>query len=391
MTERFRNPVIKYTTDTLKTLPGSKLYFSQNGTTTPKSVYADKNKVTSLGAVITADSAGIFVPIFLDGTYRVTLKNAALVTQTGWPVDNVGGEDTTGQFDDWSSITVYSEGDIVTGSNGLRYVAIYNASQNLNQDPTTATAFWDELRLTLEYSALSTFSLNDRVFYSGAEYVSLQNSNTGNTPASSSAWWKKLDEEFVWNASTTYGSGDIVKKSAIRYKSLAGSNTNNDPATSQAFWKAEKLGYEWNAGIVYGSGAYAYDGEIRYISKQGSNTNHQPSTDTSETWWKPDWQAFDSFVTVNTMSGGGTLKPYIPNMLTDGNAGYILPLANTVPNKGWIAIAKSDIARTLYPIITASGADTIAWLAGTDTSFQIDTQFADSMILYSNGSNQWSF
>jgi hypothetical protein len=54
-------------------------------------------------------------------------------------------------------------------------------------------------------------------------------------------------------------------------------------------------------------------------------------------------------------------------------------------------IAKSDIARTLYPIVTASGADTIRWLGGTDTSFQIDTQWADSMILYSNGTNQWSF
>jgi len=348
MTERFRNPVIKWTTDTLKTLPGAKLYFYQNGTSTPKVVYADKNKVTSLGAVITADSAGIFVPIFLDGTYRVELKNAAGATQTGWPVDNVGGEDTTGQFDDWSSITVYTEGDIVTGSNGLRYVAIYNASQNLNQDPTTSPLFWDELRLTLEWDALSNFSINDRVFYSGGEYISLQNSNIGNTPAISSAWWKKLKDHDQWNSATTYGSG-----------------------------------------------VYVYEGDLRYKSVQGSNTNHQPSTDTAFTWWKPEYRVdFESsaqLAKVNPMTGGGTLKAEWNNMILDGNAGYLMPLADSVPEDTGIIISKSDIARTLYPIFTRSGSDTLLWLGGADTACTIDTQFADTMILYSNGVDQWSF
>jgi hypothetical protein len=374
----------------LKTLPNSKLYFYQNGTTTPKAVYADKNKVTSLGAVVDCiDASGVFPPIFLDGTYRVTLKNAAGVTQTGWPVDNVGGEDTTGQFDDWSSITVYSEGDIVTGSNGLRYVAIYNASQNLNQDPTTSPLFWDELRLTLEWDSLSNFSINDRVFYSGGEYVSLQNSNIGNTPASSSAWWKKADEEFVWNASTTYGSGDIVKKSGIRYKSLSGSNTNNDPATTQAYWKAEKLGYEWNAGIVYGSGAYAYDGEIRYISKQSANTNHQPSLDTSEAWWKPDWQAFSPLTTVRTMSGGGALTAYTAHDLTDSST-YTLPLASTVPSGGFVDAVKPEQYKGYQPIVSRSGSDVIRYNGGTDTSIRYTLNYRSGLRYKSNGVDEWS-
>lgn len=342
MTERFRNPVIKYTTDTLKTLPGALLYFYQNGTSTLKTVYKDKNKVTAHTNPVVADSAGIFEPIFLDGTYRVTLKSSAGVVQTGWPVDNVGGEDTQGAFDDWSALISYSVGDLVTGSNGLRFVSLLD--NNLNQDPLTSPTYWDELRLTLDWDALSSYAINDRIFYGGLQYISLQNGNINHTPASSSAWWVQ-----------------------------------------------EKSGYVWNSSTTYGSGAYAYDGEIRYISKQAANTNHQPSADTSETWWKPDWQAFPQLTSVNAMSGGGTLKVRYANMLTDGNAGYVLPLANTVSSGGWIGIAKSDIARSLYPIVTASGADTIAWLGGTDTSFQVDTQFADSMILYSNGSNQWSF
>lgn len=342
MTERFRNPVIKYTTDTLKTLPYSKLYFYQNGTTTPKAVYKDKNKVTAHSNPVLSDAAGVFEPIFLDGTYRVELKNSAGTTQTGWPVDNVGGEDTSGAFDDWSAITSYSIGNIVTGSNGLRYVSLQNT--NLNNDPTTSPTYWQELRLTLAWNATSTFASGDRVFYNSYQYISLQSSNTNHTPSSNSAWWKQIKEYDVWNNATTYSSG-----------------------------------------------VYVFDGENRYVSVQASNTNHQPSTDTTYTWWKPDWQAIPSLTTLNTISGGGILTAYFDNMITDGNAGYLLPLANSVPNKGYIVISKSDIARSLYPIITRSGSDTIAYLGGTDTSFQIDTQWADTMILWSNGSNQWSF
>jgi len=190
MTERFRNPVIKYTTDTLKTLPGSKLRFFQNGTSTPKTVYADKNKVTSLGSVVTADSAGIFVPIFLDGTYRVRLENSAGTTQTGWPVDNVGGEDTQGQLDDWSALQVYSEGDLVTASNGLRYIAKYNASQNLNQEPSISPTFWDEYRIVLDWNAVSTYEANDLVQYTdGMFYQSLAGGNQNHIPTLT-AYWK---------------------------------------------------------------------------------------------------------------------------------------------------------------------------------------------------------
>lgn len=342
MTERFYAPFQRYLTTDLKTLPASLLYFYENGTTTPKTTYQDPFKNTAHANPVVADSSGNFAPIFLDGTYTVLLKNSAGVTQSGWPVNNVGGEQIEGQFDTWSALTSYSIGDLVTASNGLRFVSLQNL--NLNHEPTISPAYWDELRLTLEYNALSDYSSGDRVFYGGYQFISLQSSNMGHTPASSSAWWKRIKEYSDWNSQTTYSSG-----------------------------------------------IYVFDGEERYVSVQGSNTNHQPSTDTTYTWWKPDWQAIPSLTQIKQVSGGGTLTAYFDNVITDGDAGYLLPLANSVPNKGYIVISKSDIARSLYPIITRSGSDTIAYLGGTDTSFQIDTQWADTMILWSNGSNQWSF
>ena len=195
MTERFRNPVIKYTTDTLKTLPGSKLYFYQNGTSTPKAVYADKNKNTSLGAEVECiDASGVFPPIFLDGTYRVELKNAAGTTQTGWPVDNVGGEDTVGAFDDWSAITNYSVGEFVTASNGLRYVSLQ--TPNLNQNPETEAAYWDEYRVDLNWNAISTYSANDLVQYTdGMFYQSWASGNQNHIPTLTAywtPWWQSV-------------------------------------------------------------------------------------------------------------------------------------------------------------------------------------------------------
>lgn len=348
MTERFRNPVIKYTTDTLKTLPGSKLYFTQNGTSTPKTVYADKNKVTSLGSVVTADSAGIFVPIFLDGTYRVELKSAAGVTQTGWPVDNVGGEDTAGAFDDWSAITSYSIGEIVTGSNGLRYVSTVNS--NLNNDPTITAnipTYWTEYRVSTAWNAASVYALYDRVQYTdGAIYISLQASNINHTPSSNSAWWKKTKDMEFWNNATTYSSG-----------------------------------------------VYVYEGELRYKSMQGSNTNHQPSTDTSYTWWKPesriDLETNAQLVQVKYLSGGGNLFPEWDNWLTDSSS-YSIPAANTVPANTQLVVTKPDKYRTNTPTITPSGGDYFEWSGANDfAGIQLLTSRIEVLKFVSNGSNGW--
>jgi len=319
-----------------------------------------------------------------DAYYKIRLEftDGTLIQE----FDPVGGPSSDGELSGWNNELVYNQNQTTYYSN--RY---WRSVDNGNQGNIPGTTDdWAEIKFIEQYLAGVEYPIHFIVQDSGIIYRSLQATNTGHTPASNPNWWERIGSIPIYSTAATYAQYDLVLSSGDEYQSLQNNNLNH-AVTDSAWWVKRKQFEVWNSGKTYGSGDYAYDGEIRYISKQAANLNHQPSLDISETWWKPDWQAFDAFITVNTMSGGGTLKPYIPNMLTDGNAGYLLPLASTVPNKGWIAIAKSDIARTLYPIITASGADTIAWLAGTDTSFQIDTQFADSMILYSNGSNQWSF
>ena len=91
MIERFVNPSIKYTTTALGSLPGAKLYFTSAGTSTPKTVYKDGNKSVAHAYPVVANAYGIFEPIFLDGLYKVELKDSLGNTQLGWPIDNVGG------------------------------------------------------------------------------------------------------------------------------------------------------------------------------------------------------------------------------------------------------------------------------------------------------------
>lgn len=352
MTERFQAPFQRFFTTDLKTLPSAKLYFYENGTTTPKTVYRDPFKITPHDNPVIAGTHGMpadtFPPIYIDGTYTVELQNSLGVVQGGWPQDNVGGEQVEGAFDSYSAITSYPTGEIVTGSNGLFYVSQQNG--NLNNDPTIS----------------------------------------GNRPT----WWVELKLSPNYNAASTYASGEWVIYSGNWYKCKAAA-TGQTPSANSAYWDAEYVVFQWNSTTTFASGASAFVGVNEYISQQGTNLNHNPVGDTTYTWWKPlsrvSLEANPQLIKINPVSGGGTLLAEWNNVITDGNAGYILPLANSVAANTAIIISKSDIARTLYPIITRSGSDTIAWLGGTDTSFQIDTQFADSMILYSNGTNQWSF
>jgi len=101
MTQSFINPLSKFTSDTLKTLPYSRLYFYENQSSTPKQIYKDKNKTISWGFYAESDSAGNFPPIWFDGVCRAELRwssNWATfpvgVVQTGWPIDHIGTAQT---------------------------------------------------------------------------------------------------------------------------------------------------------------------------------------------------------------------------------------------------------------------------------------------------------
>jgi len=157
MSERFKNPVIKYTTDDLKTLPGSKLYFYETGTTTPKLVYQDVALTIPHAHPVVSDGAGIFPPIFLDGVYRVELKNSAGVTQSGWPVDYVG-EESVGfvQGPNSSTLGALAVFDSTDGTSLANGPVPTNGGISLITAPITGVAGYLRLNSDESLSRLST-------------------------------------------------------------------------------------------------------------------------------------------------------------------------------------------------------------------------------------------
>jgi len=141
VTERFYSPVIKYTTSNLTTLPGALLYFYETGTSTPKTTWTDPERDTASAHPVVALSDGTFPPIFINGVYRVELKNAAGVTQPGWPVDDVGSPAAGFPFQSWSSTYSYSEDDLVV-YNGEFYQSLDDA--NVGNTPSTSPLFWQK-------------------------------------------------------------------------------------------------------------------------------------------------------------------------------------------------------------------------------------------------------
>lgn len=345
MTERFVSPFARFFTSDLKTLPGAKLYFYENGTTTPKTIYQDPFKTNAHANPVVAGTLGYaadtFPPIFLDGTYTVELQNSASVVQAGWPVNNVGGEQIEGAFDSYSAITSYLIGDIVTGSNGLYYVSQQNS--NLNNDPIIS----------------------------------------GNRPT----WWIELKLSTGYNASSTYAVGEWVLYSGDWYKCKA-TATGQTPSASSAYWDAEKVVFQWNSTTTYGDGAHVFVGEDEYVSQQGANLNHNPVGDDG-TWWKPQWQTVDGLTQVKYLSGGGALFAFWDNWLTD-SLSYSLPAANTVPENGALVVTKPDKYRTNTPTITLVNGDYLESSAPNDfDGIELLNTRIEVFKFISNGSNGW--
>jgi len=346
MTERFQAPFQRFFTTDLKTLPGALLYFYENGTTTFKTIYRDPFKNNAHDNPVVAGTHGAaadsFPPIFLDGTYTVLLKNALGVTQSGWPVDNVGGEQIQGQLDSYSSITSYSIGQLVTGSDGNRYES--TANNNLNHDPTdieNRTTYWKQVFIIGEYVSTETYGVGDYITYDGGLFKCFQEA-TGQNPQTAHAYWQRMHNIPHWGSTSTYRHYDLAIDSN---------------------------------GVVV-------------VSQQNNNINHNPVGD-SGTWWKPQWQTVDGLTQVKYLSGGGNLTAYWDNWLTDSNS-YALPAANTVPANGALVVTKPDKYRTSTPTVTLTGGDYLEWSGANNTDgIQLLTSHIEVLKFVSNGSNGW--
>lgn len=127
-------PEVQEQDDAGEPCTGCLLYFYSPGTSTPKSTYQDSGLATPHTNPVVADSAGRFSPIYLDGAYKVVLKDADGVTI--WTVDNYGVTEKNyfGESEDINTTTAidasYETKHLrVTGTTSLNLLAASTAGE----------------------------------------------------------------------------------------------------------------------------------------------------------------------------------------------------------------------------------------------------------------------
>jgi hypothetical protein len=168
------------------------LKFNESGTNnTDKNTFADINETIPNANPLQLDGAGRCPNVFGTGAYNIISyqDNGGVPGTQIQQFDPVSGDVTGVAFADWDAETIYSVGDIVTGSDGNYYRSL--SSNNQNQDPTISPGQWEEVTLNQIWNTNVIYSSGDTVYGSDGElYISKTDANTGNNPTSDQANWR---------------------------------------------------------------------------------------------------------------------------------------------------------------------------------------------------------
>lgn len=312
---RFGSLDSQYFDDAGDPLVSGKIWFYESGTTTPKTTYADTNLSIPNTNPVILTASGRQPNIFFNGVAKAILTDADDVQIRA--LDPVG--ETQSTFGDaWIPTKRYSAQDVVSGTDGQFYVSL--VSDNIGNDPTTSTGFWDFL-YSVEWNPGITYKEGSVVTYDAILYQSLQDANLNKNPTSEAAWWIAIS--IAWVSTVTYPAGaTVIASDGAFYVSLVGANTGNDPISSPG---------EWGQSIPL----QASDAQIWAAAGTGYIS---PSTTASALEWQTladaatiavDWEDFG--LTEVVMEGNRTLGN--PTNVVPGLTKYILLKGNNATDR----------------------------------------------------------
>jgi len=130
------NPAPRYANDNFDPLSGGKLYFYEVGTTTPKPTYSDNALTIPNANPVILSSGGLQPNVFLDGGYRVILKDKNDIQV--WDRDNVAGGfqafldvvQVWTASQNFDQATLVSSGNAVAWDAAIAQVAQHDMTQN---------------------------------------------------------------------------------------------------------------------------------------------------------------------------------------------------------------------------------------------------------------------
>ena len=186
--------------------------FLKSGTTsTLKDTYADSNQTILNANPLQLDGEGRVPDNYGTGTYRVVVyTHDEVAVGPGEQVaikDPVGGNTLASDFSDWDAVTVYSQNDIVTGSDGTYYKSLVN--NNENNEPSISPSLWTEVTLNNVWNGSVTYSIDDTVVYevTGQKYISLTANNLNNIPSDTlGVNWKLAIDDAILHSLVPVGT-----------------------------------------------------------------------------------------------------------------------------------------------------------------------------------------
>jgi len=168
------------------------------------------------------------VKIFLNGLYKAELKNAGEITQSGWPIDNIGQDDPVPPFAAWDSTVSYNltDNSFATGSDGFYYQVI--KIPNLNKNPTIEPTYWKKVELLQTWNASINYADDAIVIYQGRLYASNVTPNLNNAPPNASFWDNISFNNSIIGAFTATGTvtaGAFTTAGAVTAATVTASGT----------------------------------------------------------------------------------------------------------------------------------------------------------------------
>jgi hypothetical protein len=226
----------------------------------------------------------------LGHTSAATLALGLENNQANWDVLNQSF-DYKGTF---AGSTRYKEKDVVKYGAGLWICIAYHTSAS-TFDLTKWEQFVEGLEFEDTWSSATTYQIGDIVTYGGYTYAATQN-NLNQTPSTATAFWSLFSTGFLfsgdWTTATAYKVGNVVRLNGYTYLSTADHTADgtNKPANT-SFWQQLNPGFKWLGAWTTATG-YVLGDTIKYnnnsyvcILPHTAGTGNRPDNDVSSTYW----------------------------------------------------------------------------------------------------------
>lgn len=174
--------------------PSGTITFYTTQTLSLKNVFTDINLSIASENPVQLDSNGVMPLRYMNGSYRIIIKDKNGSPVPGGDLDPVqGNPELSGALGTWNSAVIYSALNSVQGSDGLYYKSQVN--NNIANDPITDSVNWREIRFIDVFNTNTTYASGVIVQDSTGNLWRSVQSQSGNNPITDSGanWLPSID------------------------------------------------------------------------------------------------------------------------------------------------------------------------------------------------------